>query len=265
MTSDYERYAIWWVPQAATPLAGFGRRWMGWCAEDADSVALRGVRDLPSSTEMGCCQMAARGLHGTLARPFTLGPGRSVWRLQEAIAKFAATNPTVPLPRMDVRVRQDRVVLTPLCESGMLQRLQGGVADIVRTISGKADAPANTGGPIVAGGICLPVDTVKGPSLVSDFVMPLTGRMQAAEAQRLASDLRHRLSSVLSVPARVSDLALMGDPGRGRRWRLLERFQLADEAMSARSRVPASMACPEARPLPPLNAVMGSSWETVIA
>lgn len=265
MTGDYLRYAIWWVPQEATPLSAFGKRWMGWCAEDGDSISMRKACDLPTGADLGCCEVAARGLHGTLADSFGLGHGRSVWRLQEAMAKFAATSPTVPLPRLEVRVQDSRVVMAPVCESGMLHRLQGRVADIVRMISGAEAPTAPHAGPCVAGGIRLPVDTVLEPTLVTPFVVPLSGRMPAGEARRTAMDLQRRLAPVLSVPARIADLALMGDPGRGRRWRLLERFRLADEGLSARARTPAGMVCPEARPLPPLNTVMGSSWDTVIA
>jgi len=265
MPQDYVRYAIWWVPQEATRLAAFGKRWTGWCADDGDSISLRMTRELPCCPPIGACEVTLLGLHGTLAAPFTLGPGRSIWRLEQALSGIAATMPSVPLPRLEVAVRDGRVVLAPARGSGMLERLQGRVADIVRLISGQSAGQAPMPGPIVPGGISLPSGSVLAPRLVEPFLMPLTIRMKPGEAERLAADLRPRLASLLAVPARVGDLALMADPGRGRRWRLIERYRLADEPLSARGREPAGMVCPDARPMPPLNAMMGSNWDTVIA
>ncbi len=265
MSGEYVRYAIWWVPQDATGLAAFGKRWAGWCTEDGDTINPKMAQGLPRGPELGHCQTALRGLHGTLAAPFALGQGRSKWRLEQALSDVAGTMPAVVLPRLEVAERGGRVVLATSRASGTLQRLQGRVADVVRLISGVAAQQAPMPGPVAPGGIVLPSGTVQEPSLFEPFVVPLTGRMKPGQAQRLADNIRPRLAALLAVPMRIGELALMADPGRGRRWRLIERYRLADRALNPNVREPAGMTCPDARQMPPLNTVMGSTWETVIA
>ena len=258
MHSDYQRYAISWVPQFGTPLARFGKSWTGWCEDDPDANP-----SWPYRTELGLSgkhwTIALRGLHGTLSRPFQLAPGRSYWRLDDALRAAARSIPAIPLIGFDLGVREDRVVLLPRHVPASLERLQGRVADVVQLVNRSA-RPAEVGA--TASGIAALLTL--SPD-VPVFSIPLTDRMSGTEARDLMATLRPRIAGAVAMPHVLCDLTLLADPGRGRRWRLLERYRLAEARLDARARVPDSMTCPDQRELPPLETVLGSDWDTVIA
>ena len=113
--------------------------------------------------------------------------------------------------------------------------------------------------------LMLLMGTVPGAPIIPDFVLPLTDRMVGSKARDMVAILRPRIAGFLAAQHVLCDLALMADPGRGRRWRVLDRYRLAESALDAHTQVPDGMDCPDQRSLPPLESVMGSDWETVIA
>ena len=262
MHSDYLRYAVAWVPQMGTPLAGFGKVWTGWCEDDPDASGA-----WPRRTNIGLSgqhwETSLRGLHGALSRPFRLAPGRSYWRLDDALRAAARTIPVIPLVGFDVTVREDRVVLLPRHMPGAVERLQGRVADAVHLVATRPGRPVASQ-MLDACGVTLPVARIPGAPVVPPFVMQLTDRMPGSEARDMVAMLRPRIAGFLSAPHVLCDLALLADPGRGRRWRLLERYRLAESELDAKARVPDGMGCPDQRELPPLESVLGSDWDTVI-
>lgn len=259
MQSEYQRYAIAWVPQIGTPLARFGKSWTGWCEDDPDANAA-----WPRRTELGVSgkhwDIALRGLHGTLSEPFQLAPGRSYWRLDDALRTAARSIPAIPLVGFDLGVREDRVVLFPRHVPASIDRLQGRVADVVRLGASRPGRPSGD-----AGAATDILSMAAGAPAAPAFCVPLTDRMSGTEAREMVAILRPRIAGSVSVPHCLCDLALMADPGRGRRWRLLERYRLAEARLDARARVPDGMSCPDQRDLPPLETVLGSDWDTVIA
>ncbi|MEM7190374.1 MAG: hypothetical protein AAF439_12245, partial [Pseudomonadota bacterium] len=114
------------------------------------------------------------------------------------------------------------------------------------------------------GGITIPSGEVHAKPLIEPFVIPLTDTMDAPAAYDLAADLYAQLSQVLALPQRVSDVALMGDPGGDRPWRLIERYRLTGVGTARAQAEPVGMACPDPRPMPPVTSLMGSDWDTVI-
>lgn len=261
MQSEYTRFAVSWVPQIGTQLAIFSKSWTGWCEDDTDTNAR-----WPRRTEVGATgkhyDVALRGLHGTLSQPFQLAPGRSYWRLDDALRAAARTIPAIPVLGFDIAVREDRLVLLPRHAPGAIDRLQGRVADAVHLVATRPGRPVERSGD---GEVCDILGMVAGMPAIPAFSIPLTDRMPGKKARDMVAMLRPRIAGSLSVPHQIADLALMADPGRGRRWRLLERYRLAASHLDARVRIPDSMTCPDQRELPPLEAVMGSDWDTVIA
>ena len=124
MNSDYQRFAVAWVPQAGSVLARFGKTWTGWCEDDPEAGG-----QWPRRTELGVSgkhwETALRGLHATLSQPFRLAPGRSYWRLDDALRAAAMAIPAIPLSGFDITVREDRIVLLPRHVPGAVERLQG--------------------------------------------------------------------------------------------------------------------------------------------
>lgn len=257
--SDYQRYAIAWVPQIGTPLARFGKSWTGWCEDDPETNA-----PWPRRTEMGFSgkhwDVALRGLHGTLSQPFRLAPGRSYWRLDDALQAAARSIPAIPMLGFDLSVRDDRLVLLPRHVPGAVERLQGRVADAIHLVATRPGRPVEYSGTAAD----LALGMVAGMPTTPSFTIPLTDQMPGAKARDMVAMMRPRIAGVVSIPHALCDLALMADPGRGRRWRLLERYRLAEARLDARKRVPECLSCPDQRELPPLETVLGSDWDTVI-
>ncbi len=193
-----------------------------------------------------------------------MAPGRTYWRLDDALRAAAKTIPAIQISGFDIGVREDRIVLLPRHMPGAVDRLQGRIADAVHLVATRPGREL-TKQMLASCGTTVPIGTIPGAAVIPSFVLPLTDRMPGTEARDMAALIRPRVAGFLSAPNVLSDLALMGDPGRGRRWRLLERFRLAESALDARATVPCGMDCPDQRELPPLDAVLGSDWDTVIA
>ncbi len=58
------------------------------------------------------------------------------------------------------------------------------------------------------------------------FHVPLTDRMDVNDAFRLSTEIEPLVADLLDVPRQLTDIALMGDPGGGRRLRVLQRYDL---------------------------------------
>lgn len=260
VTSDYHRYLIAWVPQAGTPLARFGVDWTGRCADDLEpGHAWR--RNSAIGMTGRHWDIAMRGLHGTLSKPFQLAPGRSRWRLDDALRAAARTMPALALPGFELDVVDGRVALVPRHFCGAAERLQDRVADVVHLVATQAGGAAvdTTGFGLIPAGVAA------GAPQIPRFALPLTDRLPPQEARRSLSLLRPRIAGMITQVHMLDDLALLGDTGPGRRWRLLERYRLAECPLEMRKRRSDPLQCADESELPPLEAVMGTDWNTVIA
>lgn len=107
--------AEWWigrsaagnpVPPAAPP---------GWSRADVDAITVDARR---------------YGFHGTLKAPFRLAEGRSLAELDDAVARFAATRPAVPVPELTLARLGHFFALVPGAPANPLNAL---AAEIVKT------------------------------------------------------------------------------------------------------------------------------------
>lgn len=250
---DCTRYAIWWVPRPGTGLARFGMDWTGWCADGGTAGARRALAALSRSRAGVPGAVRLRGLHATIRAPFRLARGRSAWALDTALSELAGRTRPVRLPRLRLVVQDGRVVLAPMRPDEAVTRLLTSAAEAVRPFEVAPAYAALTGaGPVAAGGLVLPEagcpgtpadPSVEPPATPARFRLPLTDRMDAAAAAEIIAELEPELASVLARSHTVTDIALVGDPGRGRPWRVLERFALDEEATGGAARLPAGMDC----------------------
>lgn len=233
----YASYAIWWVPRTGTALARFGAEWTGWCA-DRGIVTATPVPGAVISRPGGVPGSVGRfGLHGTIKSAFCLVPGRSRWALEDALADLAERTAPIRLPPFELTVFDGRVVLAP---SRPEPALTGLLATVARAISGFHVPPSH------APQKALPHNSRRrqgwsAPAL-ERFHLPLTDGLDLGTAYQVVASLQAPLARALSRRQSIADLALVGDPGEGRPWRLLQRYALWGEAMRPQSRVPAGMA-----------------------
>ena len=254
---EFTRYAIWWVPRSGTALARFGAEWTGWCAETGVAGARRALAALsrPRAGVPGAARLT--GLHATLRPAFRPAPGRSRWALEGALAELAARTGPVRLPRLRLGVEDGRVVVAPMRPDEGVTRLVTAVAEAMRPFGVAPSFAAVAGrGSVAAGGLVLPdrpAGAAFAPAAPVRFRLALTDRLDAAEALSIVAELTPTLAPVLVRSQCVAALALVGDPGRGRPWRLLERFALDGEAAQRGPRLPAAMDCCGPRLMAPLG------------
>lgn len=223
MQGDYVRYAIYWIPQRGTALAEFGCAWTGWCAEGAHPQPQ--TKAFARAGTPGA--LAQHGLHAALAAPFRLKKGHSLWGLERAVEAVAAATRVMRLPMLELTGGDD-LMLTLGQRSEQMTTL---IARLERALAPMAEG---------------------GTHRVGAFRVPLTmpGGTRTADTARAV--LEPFLGAILNRRQAVTDLAMMGYPGGGRPWRVLERYALA-RAEAPETAGPAGMACAGPALIAPLD------------
>lgn len=226
---DYASYAIWWVPYPGTGLGRFGAEWTGWCAdrgivwEGADPELPRpGLPDAFGASGA----LARHGLHAGIRSAFRLAPGRSSWALEDALADLAERTEAIRLPALELTVFDGRVALALSRPDGAVARLLTAVDEALRPFRLPLPYAARADGAVAPG---RPDREAGAPVSLERFHLPLTDRLDLGTAYRIVAELGPRLDPLLARRQVLADLALVGDPGEGRRWRLLQRHALAGE------------------------------------
>lgn len=223
MHDGYERYAVYWIPQRGSALAEFGCAWTGWCADGAQRQAP--PKPFQSLGEAG--SLARQGLHACLAGPFRLRRGFSLWGLQRAVEAVAAATPVLSLGALSpVVVRQGLALGLPETHEGvetLLQRLGQALAAVAYKTE-----------PIGA------------------FRMDLLSRDGTRTVHAASKVLEPYLAPLLRRRQAMTDIALVGETGADRPWRVIERYGLARDAATATS-VPQGMDCAGPSLLAPLD------------
>ena len=253
MHGQYSSYAIAWIPRTGSALARFGKGWTGWCPEHGSHADPAERVNAGADTPVALGPIAYRGLHAEFAAPFRLPRGRSFWRLDDEVQELARSLSSTVLPRLSVALVDDRVMLVPERRAPGIDRIARSVAEVV-TAQDEAATPA--------GMEALPERPPATPDPA--FRIALTGALGKEGGRRLAATLQRHLAPMLAHRQVLDNLALLGDPGEGRPWRLIQRYPLTPGPVRAGTAGPAGMDCPGLEPMPPLGTVMGSNWETVI-
>jgi putative phosphonate metabolism protein len=95
------RYAIYWTPDPAGPLAAFGAGWLGHdpaLGRSVSRLVLPGINT--RSQDAATLSPRRYGLHGTLKPPFALAPGADAAGLESRLATFAAAMPAFIVPAL---------------------------------------------------------------------------------------------------------------------------------------------------------------------
>lgn len=258
MHSDYESFAIDWVPRQGSALSAFGAGWTGWCPDRGVSTDLPEYRRLRRGRTEMPGKAALRGLHAELKAPFRLAKGQTVWSLDHELLMLAQSLPAVRLPRFEITVFDGQVVLSLTRPTRSVLRLSRYIDELVRPLQRGPRYRSYTGESSVAG-ISIPgmhawTDLIA--TSVERFLVPLSDRMELELAFEMADSLAPALRSILDETQFLSEIALLGNPGHGRPWRVIERYPLAEEPMRSGVNTPAGMACKGPQLFEPLAAGM---------
>ena len=126
-----DRYAIYFAPPAASPLARFGAAWLGRDAETGAHLARPAMEGF-SDERLACITAAPRGygFHATLAPPMRLAEGCAPDALDEALVSFAASREPFQSPPLRLAALDGFLALVLADASAPMQALED---DIIRT------------------------------------------------------------------------------------------------------------------------------------
>ncbi len=241
MSSEFEKYAVYWVPTGDDPLDRFGAAWTGWCTEEGAPYDRSAIGDLGFDVREVTRKTCRHGLHGVLMTPFSLGPGRSRFVLEHFVGRLAESVVVAPLPPLRLAVVSDRVALVPSRSSPAIVALATRIGAMLpplgaaAPVHGFADATAPARLGVTGAGPVVELPAFGAPT----FHMPLTDRLEPRTATQVLRALEPLLRPALAIPRQISDIALMYDPGEGRPLRLLQRYELRKAPLR-----PASYALP---------------------
>lgn len=255
MDYKFDRYAVCWSAPWESDLGEFGVNWTGWCPEYGVHAGTGGCRgadidgvDLPRD-------LANRGLFANIRSPFRLAPGRSRWKLEQALDALAQSTPEIPMPDMVPMISHGQIVMAPNRMPAQIARLIEHVGEKVRLFQAVPAPAIPRAEQAPAAGVIL--DDPVAP-VTETFHMPLTGHLPEIHAAQKALQLGERVAPMLKEVGSISHIDLMGDPGEGRPWRLVERYALSSDA-SRWGLAPVLSGATRA------NSVPQSSWHTVLS
>jgi len=232
MTTGYERYAVYWAPEAGSPLAAFGAAWLGWDAEAAKDAPRLRIEGLPAPIEDLTASARRYGFHATLKPPFRLAEGQTRDGLEAALLALSAEAAAFGAPPLDVNADLGFPALRPSAPCAALDALS---ARCVTDLDGFRAPPLETElGRRRAAGLTETQEANLArwgyPYVLGEFRFHITlaDRLSADAFAALAEALAPHLAGAIGAPWRVREICLFGDPGAGRPFHLLRRFALRD-------------------------------------
>ena len=112
--AQFERYAVYWTPEPGSPLAEFGRSWLGYDADTGNPVTQRDDRGLGLDLLDRITRTPRHyGFHGTLLAPYRLREGKSASELLDRMQRFAARRRPVAIGPLRLERLFDFLALVP--------------------------------------------------------------------------------------------------------------------------------------------------------
>jgi putative phosphonate metabolism protein len=225
MISPTARYALYYAPRPAEPLAVFARNWLGWDPETGTP------RPIPAALEEITAEPRHYGFHGTLKPPFALAEGASEGDLLAAVGSFAAARAPFDLPRVALGDLGGFLALLP---AGRVEKLHDLADACVSTFDAfRRPADAEELAKRRKASLSARQEELLGlygyPYVLDQFRfhLTLTGRL-ADPKQRacVSATLSERLAPLLGQPVPVRDLCVFRQADRNAAFSVKARFAL---------------------------------------
>ncbi len=228
------RYAIYFAPDADTPLARFGTAWLGRDAESGARVArpaLEGFGD--GRLERITAVPRGYGFHATLAPPMRLAEGCSRAMLEDALAAFAAGRAPFLTAPLRLGVLDAFLALLLSDESEAMQALENDIIHTFHRFRALPDPAEYIRGRAA-------VLTAREEALLREwgypyvleafrFHMTLTCELDEPERGSLERALEGLTAPLCARPLEVSGIALFEQPGARAPFMLARRFAFGAE------------------------------------
>lgn len=232
MTADYERYAVYWAPEAGSALARFGAAWLGWDAEASADAPRLEIEGLPSPLEELTATPRRYGFHATLKPPFRLKAGTDRAGLEARLVALAADIAPFDVPALELSADLGFSSLRPSAPCPALDDLAARCVTELDDFRAPADeaelAKRRAAGLSAAQEQNL--TTWGYPYVLGEFRfhVTLSGRIGAAQFSQLAAALGPHLGGTIGQTWRAREICLFGDPGAGQPFHLLRRLKLSE-------------------------------------
>lgn len=222
-----ERYAIYFAPEAASPLWQFGTSWLGRNPETGDTTVAR--FGLSPETHAAITASPRRyGFHATLKPPFRLLPGTPLEQLTAALQAFSAGRTGFDIPAIKVDDIDGFLAFVPDVPVAPLADLAG---DCV-TAFDRFRAPASDAEIARRRPHALSprqrdyLDSWGYPYVLEEFRfhMTLTERLEPEVIPDIRACLDTAAAHLAGEPVRVSEIALYVEREPGAPFELRQRF-----------------------------------------
>jgi 2'-5' RNA ligase len=225
-----QRYAVYFVPDAASVLARLGRAWLGYDVETGSAMARDTLGLDAALAERVTATPAIYGLHATLKAPFRLASDRSADALEARLRRLAASQRPVPAGPLTLTRLGNFLALTPghaprldwlatRCTVG-LDAFRAPLTDEERVRRRAAGLNAHQ---------TVLLETYGYPYVLSEFQfhITLTGALEEADRAVVEPVLRRALEPILAERIDIGSLCLAIQPAAGERFRVVSRLPFA--------------------------------------
>ena len=223
------RYAVYFVPEAGTPLATFGARWLGYDIE----TGVRAPRDYlgldPDLADQVVAEPAIYGFHATLKAPFRLRNSASPELLTERLARVAQSKRRIGNVRLEVAQLGSFLALRPAFGAGLTRLASQFTMSLesFRAPISERERQHRLGANLTPYQRIL-FETYGYPFVLDEFRfhMSLTGPLEKSERKTVEPALRDAKADLAADPIEVSSICLAVQPEPGAPFRVQERFAL---------------------------------------
>ena len=230
--ASFARYAVYWVPEEGSALAAFGVHWLGHDpASDAPAPIERTRLGLPEDfVERVTAEPRRYGLHATLKAPFRLAPRATPQALVARTAQLARALAPVDTRPLRLTDLSGFLALCPMPASTAINALAVACVehlDDLRAPLTPQEHARRKPQFLSARQLAL-LDRWGYPHVMEAFRfhITLTARLAGDDRARLRDALEPAVAPFCVAPFALRSIALVGDPGDGRPFRLVQRFAL---------------------------------------
>ncbi len=243
---QYDRYAIYYTPDAGSALGRFGYGWMGFDPQSGQSLRLPDIEGLSQEEILRARGNQTKyGFHGTLKAPFRLNVDYTIGDLRTALETLCDQLRPFTVQGLKVSSLGSFLALVPVTRSvelidlaeSCVQQLDKFRAPLTEAEKERRRAVNLTPRQdmyLEAWGYPYVLDEFR-------FHMTLTGKLSTAEREKFLALLEAAKGPLFQQPLPVTEICLYGDPGKDRKFRLLQRFALGQSGAGDQTKLTTPM------------------------
>jgi len=232
--SGYKRYAVYFTPEKNGQLARFGNAWLGFDPDtgreterpDCNGLTLGQIKRLTIAP-------SRYGFHGTLKPPFYLSSGTTPDDVDQAIRMIAGSVSPFAIKRLRINCIGDFLALVPDRSEPLLDQLAQTCVielDMFRACLSEKDLHRYHSKNLNERQKNL-LHQWGYPFVMEEFRfhLTLTGKLEQVQRTRLQRILKTYCMPFLDEDVPFREISLFGDPGNGKRFRLIRRYPLGGD------------------------------------